>query len=353
MSILQRFSGQVTEYDQRRFVTAVDAALDEWLQNELYRKRFENSDAPRELETLDDIVELPVVDMREFKQHPRELVIDREQVDESHAVYSSGTTSDTKSFALRSAARNERQKRIFRAFSDELFPEFDYATLLVPDPATLESLPPEQSRRALFRYVQWLFEENESDYYVDISPETGLEPRFEELIEDLETRDDDIIIFGPPVLVNMLADTIIALDQHVSLGDNGAVLTGGGWKDIDGETIEFREKLTSAFGIQSREHLDLYSATELSFGAGNAYGQEDPDLKRLPRQGFFYVADTSRFVSDGALEPVRNGEAGLMVAVDPINTDYPGVILTDDIVRKTGGRYGENVRMEYVRRFTG
>lgn len=352
MTLLDDFSKRVMEYDERRFLAAAETALDEWLTNDRYRQRFENSEAPRELETFDDVIELPVVDMYEFKQHPRELVVDPDRVVESLALYSSGTTSDTKSFAPRSPERTDRQKRVFRSFADELFPEFDYAAVLVPDAETLASLPQEQSRRAVFRYARWVFEDCECDYYLDVLPDAGPAPRFEDLLDAVAVRDDDVVIFGLPAVIDMLAETVIHSDQSVDLGANGAILTGGGWKGVDRELVEFRERLAAAFDIRPREHVDIYAATELSFGAGNAYRRDDPGLKRLPAQTFCYVADEERFLADGVLEPVENGTAGLMVVVDPLNTDYPGVVLTDDIVRKTGGQYGEDVRIEYVERFT-
>lgn len=114
---------------------------------------------------------------------------------------------------------------------------------------------------------------------------------------------------------------------------------------------EFRNILVDKLGIKPKNHIDLYGFTEAFFPTNNLPGDENPDKKRVPKNGFVYIADEDYFLETGKVKPLKeNGNKGLAVFVDPLNEDYPGVILTDDIVKKTEGEYGEDVRIEYIGR---
>lgn len=130
------------------------------------------------------------------------------------------------------------------------------------------------------------------------------------------------------------------------------VTTAGGWKGMkDVSWSELRNILADKLGIKPRNHIDLYGFTEALFFTSNLPGDKNPDLKRVPKQGFVYVVDEDYFLETGKVRPLKeNDSEGLAVFIDPLNEDYPGAILTDDIVKKTGGEYGEDVRIEYIGR---
>lgn len=339
-----------SSYDQEQFFNAVSEALSEWRKNDLYQQRLDANNSSTSIENFDDLKSLPTIDMREFKQHPEDLIINREQVSHEYALYSSGTTSDSQSYTLRSEDGYQHHKSNFKNFVDFLLPQLDRMHALSPTEETVDKLSDSQAKRAVFTYPHWIFEDLDTEFYVDI--ENGeLVPDVEGMIENIKQENKSQGIFSTPNKLYEVAKNLDEKDITLDLGENAIVLTAGGWKgEISSGKDEFRDLIQTVFGISPEAHLDFYGCTELFFATGNKYGDGNPDQKRVAPQGYVWIADEDHFLQTGELVSVDEGEPGLLVAVDPTNTDYPGVLLTDDIVRKVGGEYGEDVRIEYIGR---
>ncbi|MFB6180743.1 MAG: hypothetical protein ABEJ93_02600 [Candidatus Nanohalobium sp.] len=336
------------EFNKDVFLNAVNEALEKWRENKLYSKRLDRKDLPEKIESFEDLKKLPTVDMREFKEHPEKLAIDEEK--QEHALYSSGTTSNSKSIARASEEGFQRHKEIVQKFSNFVLPEIDFTAMLMPSQETLNQLPEDKANRSVFKYASWIFEPYETKSFLQLSEE-GFEPEVEEMVKELKSREGDLAIFSTPAALLKIMKKLKKQGSSIDMGENGTIITGGGWKgEAKAGKEEFRGLLKRVFGIENQEHLDLYGCTELYFGAANRYRDKNPDLKRISSKGYIWVADEDKFRKTGELKPVEEGEEGLMVGLDPCNTDYPGVILTDDIVRKTGGEYSEETRIEYVGR---
>jgi len=336
------------EHDKELFFEALNQAIDQWEKNNLYSQRMEASHAPEEIESFEDIKKLPTVDMREFKDHPKDLTIGN--VDREYALFSSGTTSDSKSFTLRSEEGYDRHKGNFKDFADFLMPDLDFMHIMGPGKKMLEKMPEKEAKRAVFTYPLWIFDKFDNEFYLE-KTEEGMSPDVDSMIENIKTKEGSQGVFSTPNNLYKVAKKLDEKGVTVDLGPEGLVVTAGGWKGASGSNKEeFRELLQTVFGIDIENHLDFYGCTEIFFPTGNHYGDENPDKKRIPPMGYIWVADEEKFRKEGVLEPVENGEPGLLVSVDPSNTDYPGVLLTDDIVKKTGGEYGKDVRFEYVGR---
>ncbi|MFB6159014.1 MAG: hypothetical protein ABEJ95_05165 [Candidatus Nanohalobium sp.] len=337
------------EHNEELFIQALNEALDEWRENDLYKQRLEESDAPEQLEDFEDVRKLPTVDMREFKDHPEELVANQD-VEDQYALYSSGTTSDSKSYTLRSEKGYRRHKGNFQQFADYLMPEIDFMHVMSPSPKLTENMPDEQAQRSVFTYPIWIFEDLNKDFYLE-KTEEGMEPNVDRMVKQIKQKEGNRGVFSTPDNLYKIAKKLDKKGIELDLGSEGIVLTAGGWKgESSSNKEEFRNLLEKVFGVERTNHLDFYGCTELFFATGNRYGDEDPDKKRIAPEGYIWVADEEKFLKEGKLERVEEGEEGLLIAVDPSNTDYPGVLLTDDIVRKTNGDYGEQVRIEYVGR---
>lgn len=69
------FEQPVFEYDKELLLDAVDEALQRWKTNDEYSARLERTNAPGRVEEFSDFYKLPPVDRREFKDHPRELIV--------------------------------------------------------------------------------------------------------------------------------------------------------------------------------------------------------------------------------------------------------------------------------------
>lgn len=342
----------VFDYDARLLIEAVDEAYQRWKQNDFYANRVQRTDAPERIRSISDIYQLPVIDMREFKQHPDELWVDPERVSEDRAIFSSGTTEGSQSFAARSEASWSRQRRLLERFARTCLPDIDRALCIAPGPAVTDQLPLRQGNRALFKYVHWFFEQFDSRYFINLDQSGEPAPDFEAVIDALETADGTTLLFGSTAYIDEFRRELADRGIRFDLGPEGIVLTGGGWKGVEATSSEaFRSSLTDRFGIRADHHLDWYGCTELFYFFGNRVGDPNPDRKRICSQGFAYVADADHFRRTGEVTPA-DGDRGLLVGVDPINTEYPGVILSDDVVTKTGGRYGPDVRIEYNQRAT-
>ncbi len=334
-------------YDSTSFFDAVNAALTEWRKNDRYRQKLEQSEFTDDIESWADVHSLPTIDMREFKTRPEELAI--KELDLEKAFYSSGTTSDTKSFAARTDRGIEWEKHKTERYADELIGDVDYSAVLALPVPELEKLPTDMSRRGIFRKILWV-KGDKSKYYLEIEDD-AMVPDFEKLLTDLKQQNGRGILQGATTQVHDFCEFLAERDESVDLGEDGVVLVAGGWKGKRHKTKkELRADFAEYLGVQPKNVMDVYATTEFTFFTGNKPGDDTPDLKRLPSQAYGYVADEEAFHKRGVVEPVDVGETGFLVIVDPTNLDYPGIILTDDIVRKHGSAYGEDTRIEYVGR---
>jgi len=339
------------EYDEDRFLSAAADALDRWRENEAYARRLDRVDAPDRISEFSDLYRLPAVDMREFKKHPERLVIDPEAVDEDLALYSSGTTGENQSYAPRTPAGYATQRELFGEFADATLPDVENAFVLIPSPEALDGLPRQQHNRAYYTYVRWLFEPFDPDYFVRVDGSGGRSPAFGELADAIAAAEAPCVTFGAPPRIEGFCDYLDRTGRSVSLPTGSVVATGGGWKGAESTGSDpFRERITDRLGISPDHHVDYYGAAEFRFFTGNVAGDPDPDAKRITAQGFVYVADEDHLRTTGELRPAADGDPGLLVGVDPTNLDHPGVVLTDDVVRKTGPEYGAETRIEYVGR---
>ncbi len=345
------FEQDAFEYDEELFFRALNESLEVWRQNDLYSRRLENSELEGDVETWEDVKKLPAIDMREFKTHPEDLTVG--ELDEEKALYSSGTTSDSRSFAARSEETLEMHRKNLENFSKKAVGEVDYASGLGPRDSMLDNLPTKLSRRALFNYIRWLMDQFGANHHVMLDDEGEIGIDFEALTRELKQGEGRGLFFGAAAQVEKYASYLKKNGEEIDLGEDGLVVTGGGWKGTEAKSKEeYRNLLVETFNIKPENHLDWYSASEFMFFTGNKAGDSNPDLKRIPGRGYVYVADEEVFKKEGKVKPVSEGDDGLLVVVDPLNQKYPGVILTDDRMRKTGGEYGEETRIEYLGRST-
>lgn len=351
MSALDRLQGSelFEGYDEELFFEALNKSLERWRENDLYRRKLDESDFRPPVESWDDVKDLPVLDMREFKEHPEELAIGN--LDEKKALYSSGTTSGNKSYAARDEKTLKRHRENLRRFAKDIIGDPDYSAALSVSENDLKDLPTDLSRRALFRYINWLMDQFDTSYFMEVKKDQSIQPDYEGLLEYLKENDGKGVVKASTSGMANFCKFLEERGEEIDLGEEGVVITGGGWKGESGMTREeLRAKIADLFNIREENQLDFYSATEFTFFTGPKLGDEDPDAKRVPSQAYTYVADVKKFRERGEIEPVEKGEEGLLVAVDPLNHSYPGVILTDDVMRKTGGEYSEDVRIRHMGR---
>jgi hypothetical protein len=238
------------------------------------------------------------------------------------------------------------RQRISEKIAAEVFPDVDAVAVVSPPPDALTDAPEMIANRYIFNILPSYFEQFGAEYFVKLAngePDIDIE----ELAAFVQNR-ANVGLVGVPNKLYPLIQKLTEMD--ISLGEHGYIGTGGGWKGMDGVSMEqFRSTITG-LDADSTEHIDVYAATEFTGFFANRCGSQNPDKKRVPSQFFVYTANEDTFKQSGRIEPTNDGEPGLLTIVDPLNIDAPGVIFTDDIVRKTGGVYGPDVRVEYIGR---
>ncbi|MCJ7450234.1 MAG: hypothetical protein MUP58_00665 [Candidatus Nanohaloarchaeota archaeon QJJ-9] len=335
------------DYDEELFIEAANEAIANWSDNKNYKARLERSDFEHPSKSIKDFYAAPTIDMREFKENPEKITIG----DYYKELVSSGTSTGERSRVPRGKKGLERHRNYFNGIGEAMLPDLDYMAILGPSEEFLEKVQdPNVSNKGTFNYMHWGFgQPYKSEYFLDMS--TGEpKPDFGGMAEELQKRDGNLGIFGLPPHLDKFMDYIKQTGLEIDLGKKGAAVTAGGWKGLEGKgNEEFRQRIADTFDIPREAHVDFYGCTESMIPAGNKYGDENPDKKRVPSQGLIYVADEDKLAKTGEIEPKGTGE-GLAIILDTLTVDHPGAILTDDIVKKTGGEYGEDVRIEHLGR---
>jgi len=172
-------------------------------------------------------------------------------------------------------------------------------------------------------------------------------------LDRLEAHKDDydtVAVLGPPIMLLRLVDAMRAAGRRVAGCERVLVVTAGGWKRFSGEAIPRPafEALVAEYlcDIPSHRFRDCFNMVELNA----ALFECEQQRKHVPPWLRLLALDPE------ALEPVAEGELGLLACLDPSPTSYPGFVLTDDFarVREAGrcacGRVSQTV--EPVRRVT-
>ena len=162
-----------------------------------------------------------------------------------------------------------------------------------------------------------------TQYYV-----SGGEFHIQSLINDLRKvnstyENEQILIVGPPALV---LDVTKELEKTelLRLGENCKILTIGGWKSRQGESVKrelFDGRVAKAFGLKNSEAVrDVYNMVEL-----NTVIFECKEHKKHCPPWLFVRAFNPK-----TLKVQPTGVTGILGYFDPTPLSYPGFILSDD-----------------------
>ncbi|MGY5878863.1 MAG: hypothetical protein RTV31_01375 [Candidatus Thorarchaeota archaeon] len=81
-------------------------------------------------------------------------------------------------------------------------------------------------------------------------------------------KGQDIVMGGPPFMINDLVDKIITENGRLPLGDGSRIICGGGWKSSGAQQIprdELTKKIGSTFGLSELNILDAYTMAEANW----------------------------------------------------------------------------------------
>ena len=147
---------------------------------------------------------------------------------------------------------------------------------------------------------------------------------------------------GFPAYMYFLAKTLKENGITLKLNRRSKVLMGGGWKQFSSEEIDrdgFYALIKETLGIDRHNCFEFFSAVEHPL----------PYLKC--KNGHFHVPIYSRVIIRDVktLEPVEDGQAGLLSFVTPFVSSMPLIsVVTDDIaVKHDGGGCGCGIGAPY------
>lgn len=153
---------------------------------------------------------------------------------------------------------------------------------------------------------------------------------------------DKIAVFGFTfVLYHFVIKPLLNKDIQFSLPEGSKVVHIGGWKKLESQKVskdKFNEDIHSILGVEKSNIIDFYGFTEQM---GLVYADCKEGYKHVPLYSEILIRDFQ------TLEPVQDGQEGLIQILTPLPYSYPGVsVLTDDVgvIKQRGkckcGRYG-------------
>jgi phenylacetate-coenzyme A ligase PaaK-like adenylate-forming protein len=136
-----------------------------------------------------------------------------------------------------------------------------------------------------------------------------------------------IALVGAPFLLVSVMDRLQAQGRSFDFREQGAVITGGGWKVYENDRLpvsEFRRRVKQVLGIEEIHCLDVYGMVE-----GNGWMIHCPEGHYLHVPYSYYQP----LVLDDGFKPVGYGQWGRFAFLDGIASSYPGFVMTGDMVR--------------------
>ena len=288
--------------------------------NKLYRGYCDRKGiTPENIKSFEELVRVPVLSTRIFKEGFKLLSVDEGDVVQMHTSSgSSGTQS-----------RVPRDKITLDRFAISMHKSIRYTAGTYGYLAMLGPSPEELGDLALANYAQ-IGCDMARDYEFFLK-DYDFEPEY--IIEKCNaTPHRPVRIGGGPMLILDLADWMMETgDRITTLTPDSLITSGGGFKDMMGVAMdrdEYDAKVSEAFGLPKSNIRDAYGMSEL-----NAIMLEcEKQVKHIPPWIHLSIRNPANLD-----EEVAPGEEGLPAFLDPLAHSYPGFVIADDIVRMEVG----------------
>jgi len=150
---------------------------------------------------------------------------------------------------------------------------------------------------------------------------------FINLLEEMDKKDVKLALIVQPSFMNMIMKVLEQRSLKFNFSENGAMLTGGGWKISENERIPhkgYREKVKEFLSIPEDRVLDLYGMVECNTG-----------MAQCPEGHYLHIPYVQMYpmVLDENLEPKGYGETGRFAFLEATASSYPSFIITGDEVK--------------------
>ena len=273
-----------------------------------------------------DLTDLPYLPTDVFKK------MRLSSVDESSVVrtlQSSGTSGSIPStVVIDNVTRTRQVKTLMWLLSNFLGKERRPFVIIDVDPST--SSIQQQTITARTAAIRgFLPAASTASYCMSIDTDGNMSVDIPKLIKDLEKVESQgkrAVLFGYTyVLFSYAAKSL--LDQGIRFSlSNASIVHIGGWKKLQDEAVnkqDFNNTLNQVFGVPEGQIIDAYGFTEQ---LGLIYMDCEDGVKRCPLVADIVIRDPA------TLEPVPDGEPGMIELITPLPHSYPGMaILLDDI----------------------
>jgi phenylacetate-coenzyme A ligase PaaK-like adenylate-forming protein len=299
-------------------------------ENNIFYKKFCQTQrkTPFTVQTWEEIPPMPV-------QGFKELTLSCEPAEEAEAVFmTSGTTNPDakgKNFHPDLSVWDLSMKGPFKRF---VMPDREKMAIFVLSPSDEFN-----KNSSLSRYLTNAVSYYGNEYSCFFHDGNVLDFQGSaEALGRMEERGEPVLIMGATFAFVHLLDYMKERNLAFHLPDASRIFDTGGFK---GQTREISaEEMTvlydQYFGIKSGMHLNMYGMTELSSQIydqtilSGYLGKQVTSDKRGP------AWLRTRVLHPGTLEPVKEGETGVLAHYDLANWNSCMAVLTEDLGMKTG-----------------
>ncbi len=246
----------------------------------------------------------------------------------SRIFYSSGTTEAGKSrhFLFN---RVVARAAILSHFKRHVLPDYDQMRMMILTPSPEED--PHASLSYMMSVVCEMFGASESSYYIRGGVLQGAA-----LARALDSADGPVLLIGTSFSFVHCIDYFKKQGLRLSLPPRSRLMDTGGLKGKSREVPQgwIYGMAEQYFGILPEYCVNEYGMSEMtSQFYDHVAGQTGPRVYVLPPQV------RTRVLSPDNLEPVSDGETGLLAHVDLANYGSVSALLTEDLGRKVAGGF--------------
>ncbi len=189
-------------------------------------------------------------------------------------------------------------------------------------------------RRSVFYAIRW--NKNANDFEFD------LDATVKKLIE-FSRRPEPVRILGFPAYLWQVCNRLEEKGLTLNLGKDSYIITGGGWKMHKDQEVTkdfFKDRIERVLGMPRENLRDLFGMVE----HGIPYVDCEAGRLHVP------VFARALAVDPETLQPVKDGEEGLLYLMTPYLSSYPSIALltTDKAVIEGNcpcGRSGKTFRI--------
>lgn len=300
--------------------------------NRIVNALFSGADA------VDELSALPWIPVQLFKR--AELVsVPRHKIVKT--LVSSGTTGQLPSRIFLDRETASSQARILATIAGDFLGKARMPMLIVDDASFLRNRTRFNARAAAILGFSSLGRDH--FYLLD----EQLRPDWDAFSSYLEAHGDTpILLFGFTFIVwQSFVEAARAEGRSAQFPPGSALVHGGGWKRLEDRKVSeeaFKAALAEQFGIE-RVH-NYYGMVEQ---VGSIYFECEHGRLHTPAYSDIIIRDPV------SLEPLPNGEAGLVQVLSLLPRSYPGhSLLTEDLGTNIGeddcpcGRNGKSFRIQ-------